>query len=213
MSYAELLNSDVKKLNNVVYLICNKTNNKKYVGQTSKTLGDRIAMHIWQSKNQRGYFHKALSKYGIENFDIQIIDVCDNKSSLNEREIYWINHFGSNNRDLGYNLTKGGSAYTHVSVPKKDSDATKQKKSESAKRKWQDQEYRNRYKRSRKDYIKIAQLDLNGNLVNVHPTITDAEKYLFGKRNDKLRIKLVVKNMDYYLCNGFMWQLYDKFIV
>lgn len=212
MSYNELLNSDIKKLSNVIYMFQNKFNNKKYIGQTSKTLSDRVAMHIWQSKNQSSYFHNALFKYGIENFDIQVIDICSNKQQLNEKEKYWINHFSSNNKELGYNLTSGGTSYTHVPVFKKDSIETKQKKAESAKKKWQDPEYRKRYKQSRKEYIKVAQLDLNGTLRTVYPSMTDAEKFLFGKKNGRLRTKLIINQMDYYICNGSIWQLYDKYI-
>lgn len=212
MSYNELLNSDIKKLSNVIYMFQNKFNNKKYIGQTSKTLSDRVAMHVWQSKNQSSYFHNALFKYGIENFDIQIIDICSDKQQLNEKEKYWINHFSSNNKELGYNLTSGGTSYTHVPVFKKDSIETKQKKAESAKKKWQDPEYRKRYKQSRKEYIKVAQLDLNGTLLTVYPSMTDAEKFLFGKKNGRLRTKLIINQMDYYICNGSIWQLYDKYI-
>ena len=63
---------------NCIYMYINKINNKKYVGQT-KDFFDRHRRHIQSSFNKnakRDYntpFHRAIRKYGIENFDIKIL--------------------------------------------------------------------------------------------------------------------------------------------
>ena len=48
-----------------------------------------------------------IEKYGKENFNKQIIEKCDNKELLNEREIFWIKELNSFNPN-GYNLHEGG---------------------------------------------------------------------------------------------------------
>lgn len=47
-----------------------------------------------------------MTKYGIDNFDFEIIEECD-KSMLSEREKYWIQFYDSMVPN-GYNLTNGG---------------------------------------------------------------------------------------------------------
>ena len=56
-------------------------------------------------------FHKALKKYGLENFEWEIIDHADSDSEIREKEVYWINHYRtciSFSDCNGYNLTLGG---------------------------------------------------------------------------------------------------------
>ena len=64
---------------NCIYMYINKINNKKYVGQT-KCFERRHKDHITQSYNcdiecyaYNVPFHRAIRKYGIENFEIKIL--------------------------------------------------------------------------------------------------------------------------------------------
>lgn len=50
-----------------------------------------------------------MRKYGIENFEISLVEETDNP---NEREIYWIEHLGSFKH--GYNATKGGDGKRYL---------------------------------------------------------------------------------------------------
>lgn len=91
-----------------IYRITNKVNGKSYIGQTRNTVEFRWRQHINAKDNK--YFHKAIKKYGVENFKLETLECC-NVEDLDSREIYYIakyNTFGEN----GYNLTKGGSAYS-----------------------------------------------------------------------------------------------------
>lgn len=92
-----------------IYKITNKINKKSYIGQ-SVNIEHRWNSHKtnYLNKNIKDYntkFYKALRKYGIENFDFEILEKC-NKNNLNEREIYWINFY--NSFKDGYNSTLGG---------------------------------------------------------------------------------------------------------
>jgi hypothetical protein len=52
---------------------------------------------------------KAIKKYGKENFERQIIEKCNSKNELNEREKYWISFYKTNDRNIGYNISLGGN--------------------------------------------------------------------------------------------------------
>ena len=91
-----------------VYKITNTINNKLYIGKTVNTIEKRFNQHKNESKTERAKnrpLYRAINKYGIENFEIEIIEEC-NYDILNEREIYWINYYDTYNN--GYNATLGG---------------------------------------------------------------------------------------------------------
>ena len=86
-----------------IYKITNKLNGKFYVGKTMKSLSTRFYKHCYDAvkRNSRCYFHKAIRKYGKENFVIEEIEVCQN--DLGNREIFWISSLKPE-----YNQTLGG---------------------------------------------------------------------------------------------------------
>jgi group I intron endonuclease len=89
----------------VIYLITNKINGKMYVGQTRNKLKERWAAHKRCRDNMA--IAKAIKKYGIEKFSIQVIDRCQTADELNKKEIDWIKHYGTL-YPSGYNLQEGG---------------------------------------------------------------------------------------------------------
>ena len=99
------------KINGIIYKILNKVNNKIYIGQTVRSLNERINEHksnfkINKSNNQ--YLLNAFNKYGWENFEFIIVDNVETIEDLNEKEIYYINLYKSNDRNFGYNIAGGG---------------------------------------------------------------------------------------------------------
>ena len=91
-----------------IYKIENKINGKIYIGQ-SIAIKIRWQQHKYEAKmgESQAPLYRALRKYGIENFSFEILEECP-QESLNEREIFWIAFYKSNNRDFGYNVLSGG---------------------------------------------------------------------------------------------------------
>lgn len=99
-----------------IYLVVNKINSKKYIGQTTRTIQKRWEDHIYNALNNHDdfYFHRAIKKYGVENFNItELISCPDNQ--LDEQEIYYIEKYHTYYLyNEGYNLTRGGKGSTKV---------------------------------------------------------------------------------------------------
>lgn len=86
----------------IIYKFTNKKNGKIYIGKTTRSLAKRISDHVYKAK--KGYkdkFHTALLRYGLENFEVEIIHTCRNKKQLTACEINCIKKY--NTIDNGYN--------------------------------------------------------------------------------------------------------------
>ena len=101
---------------NCIYCYVNKFNNKKYIGQ-AKNFNKRHRKHISNSYNKNYIyeynfpFHRAIRKYGVENFEIIILkENLPTQCLLNFYECYYINKFNTLTKSKqGYNVSSGGS--------------------------------------------------------------------------------------------------------
>ena len=98
-----------------IYKIKNNINHQIYIGQ-SYNIEKRWREHLHDSINENNkdfnmVIHKAIRKYGRENFSFSIIEKCS-KEELNDKEIYWIKFYDSYYH--GYNCSKGGNNYDHL---------------------------------------------------------------------------------------------------
>lgn len=92
----------------LIYKYTNLTNEKIYIGQTKQTMELRHRKHISQLSDDT-YFHRAIKKYGINNFKYEIIEDNIPDELLDTKEIYYIDKYNSFYiYGIGYNLTKGG---------------------------------------------------------------------------------------------------------
>ncbi len=99
----------------ICYKITNTINGKLYIGQTRQSLESRWKQHIgyatWNLSTEQNIniLHKALKKYGIDAFTIEIIGTTTSPEEINLMEQqyidYYQSHFGTNK---GYNMTLGG---------------------------------------------------------------------------------------------------------
>lgn len=87
-----------------IYKTTNNITGKIYIGQkhSDKFLGNR---YLGSGKRLK----EAINKYGKSNFTVEILEIIDNKEFMDKREIYWISHYNSTNKEIGYNLSEGGN--------------------------------------------------------------------------------------------------------
>jgi group I intron endonuclease len=90
-----------------VYCITNKTNGKKYVGITIQPVEKRFRRHINDSKYGVYPLHRAISKYGEDNFSLEVVDESETIEDLWSKEKQWIAKL--NTMEEGYNLSSGGT--------------------------------------------------------------------------------------------------------
>ena len=115
-----------------VYKLTNLTTNKCYIGQAVSHIlnhkryrpygsNGRFRCHISEAfskkKNQSHYLNNAIRKYGVNDFEIEILECCELQDS-DERETHYIN---LNNTIFpnGYNLKLGGKQFTHTPESKR----------------------------------------------------------------------------------------------
>lgn len=103
-----------------IYKIQNKINNKIYIGQ-SVDIQKRWREHKFSSRHpdDRDHhlpIHLAMAKYGEDNFVYTVLEQCP-KEELNEKEIYWIETLSACDKNIGYNIAKGGNDSTHIGRP------------------------------------------------------------------------------------------------
>lgn len=92
----------------LIYKVTNDVNNKLYIGQTTKTLEERI-------KNHRNSFvsgvdnhlYRAMRKYGWDKFHFITIREADTQEELDALEEYYIEKYDTIHN--GYNMARGGS--------------------------------------------------------------------------------------------------------
>jgi group I intron endonuclease len=97
--------------NFIIYIIKNKVSNKVYIGQTIRTLNGRKSEYKLAYKNKKfhnPYLKNSFMKYGWDSFEFSILDTANTIDELNEKEIYYIQYYKSNQREYGYNITSGG---------------------------------------------------------------------------------------------------------
>ena len=109
-----------------IYRYTNRNNGKSYIGKT-KNLSNRVYQHSKITILKKTKFGNAIRKYGIECFELDILEIIESKNirnldkSLNVLEKYYIKHFDSYSN--GYNSTKGGDGTLYF----KHSEETKNK--------------------------------------------------------------------------------------
>jgi len=105
-------------------------NNKKYIGQTTRKLNERINEHLYQAnqENSINIFHKAIKKYGKDNIKWEVLEnnIFD-LDTLNNKEEFWISKLNTYYKNgEGYNMTLGGQNYLNRCIIDENSELAKQ---------------------------------------------------------------------------------------
>lgn len=91
----------------VIYKTTNLVNGKIYIGKDSKN----NPKYLGSGK----LLKRSIQKYGILNFNKEILEYCDSDDILNEKEIYWIDKYKSYDTKIGYNIALGGNGGDTIS--------------------------------------------------------------------------------------------------
>ncbi len=86
-----------------IYLVIDHYNHKLYVGQ-SKVLNNLLVRNYFGS----GIIIKRILKIRKHHLQKIILGYCESKEELDEAEKICIDHFQSNDKRYGYNLSEGG---------------------------------------------------------------------------------------------------------
>lgn len=100
----------------IIYCYKNKTNGKRYIGQTINPQ-QRKSAHISDSTHIDTKFYRAVRKYGWNNFEYEILAESEDRNELDKLEVDFIKSF--NSIENGYNIRSGGEHPTMGEETKK----------------------------------------------------------------------------------------------
>jgi group I intron endonuclease len=185
----------------IVYKITNKINNKIYFGITKCSLKKRWNEHKCKSKQGKTHLSKSILKYGIENFNIEIVKKCISEDEMYLLEIKLIKIHKTNNPVFGYNNSTGGefsskgkklsieaknkiSNFQKNRIRKPHSEETKRLISLSAKNRdmselWKKSAEKRKGKKSH-NVCPVLKYSLNGDFIERFESFKDASKNVNG---------------------------------
>ena len=97
-----------------IYKITNQINGKIYIGKTMRSIQERWKKHLTNVEKEYCKdrpLYRAMRKYGTKNFIIEQVEECSD-NILSDREVYWIEYYGSFKN--GYNATLGGDGSPYI---------------------------------------------------------------------------------------------------
>lgn len=161
----------------IIYKTINLINGKVYVGQDSNNNPNYLGSGI--------LLYNAINKYGKENFKKEIIEFCNTRKELNEREIFWIKKLDSRDRNIGYNISEGGTIGDQFTFhPDKEN-------------------IRKRQQIAKKNLMKpVYQYDLNGIFIKKFDSINQAANECETKAGEISRCC----NGNYKKHKGYIWR-------
>ena len=98
-----------------IYKITNNENGKIYIGQTKQDIQSRFIDHKkcadqfdLEKLGYRSHLYAAMNLYGANSFSVSLIEQCEDKN-LDRQEKYWIEKLKSQDPEIGYNISPGGT--------------------------------------------------------------------------------------------------------
>lgn len=161
-----------------LYIIKNEINNKLYIGITTQdNIFKRWNKHVYDTRHGSQFvLHRAMRKYSIENFSITELQKAYSKEELFLLEKHFIENMKTHVDFGGYNETFGGEA---PMLGRKHSVETRELMSKKMKGRVSPNKGKIASDKTRKllgeiHSRKVIQLDLNGNIIMIHKSVTVA---------------------------------------
>lgn len=206
-----------------IYRIINNINNKCYVGYTTGSFDVRMRKHKNDDTHLNTILGRAIKKYGWDNFQCEIVEECDNKYDLLEKEKYYIRYYNSLTPN-GYNMTIGGEKLFGEHNPffgKQHSQETKEKLSTMASNRIGELNpfYGKHHNEQTKQLIansnskKVANTDNNGRIINIFDSIKNAAQWCLDQNLTKSQYAssdICKRCKDGKKAFGFYWTYFDE---
>lgn len=87
-----------------IYMILNKINGKKYIGQRKSSKFCHQDKYMGSGKKLKC----AYKHYGIKGFEKLLVQYVETREDANKQEEFWIAHYDTTNPEKGYNISLGG---------------------------------------------------------------------------------------------------------
>lgn len=155
-----------------IYKITNSRNGKVYVGQTTKTLEQRLTQHFYAAREtgRQKKFYEDIVKYGTDSFSIELIEECPDEAA-DVVESYWIYKLDTINSGYNSCLSYGQNRVSKES-PLNDKNSKQ-------------------LKRTNRTLKAIDQFTLEGEYIRTFNNAREAEKFLFGEEHRDGRISFL----------------------
>lgn len=210
-----------------IYKVTCLINNKIYIGLTTNKKGikERWRKHICEAKfrlTRNSRILNAIRKYGEFSFKIEQIDTANSYEELIQKEINYIAQYNSTDKNIGYNITKGGEG----SFGTKMSEQTKEKiRQRHLGKKWSKEKKEKHsiiIKNANTDFSKgkenclkhnletskmVQKFDITGELIEEYQSISEA-----SNKNNIHRSAIIrhIKKGNIRLCKGYIYKIKDK---
>ena len=104
----------------IIYVCINLFDGKRYIGKTLQSFTKRKFEHIYDAmeSDSQLFFHRALRRFGSDNFVWSILESHVHESVIDEREQFYIKKYKTNNPHNGYNMTAGGNSSYNSTLSK-----------------------------------------------------------------------------------------------
>jgi len=192
-----------------VYKITNTVNGKLYVGITNERyLSHRFWYHANRKRSSGAYLHWSIKKYGKHNFTIELVDEYPTAEEAKQREIELISLWQLNKHrypdGIGMNLTDGGDGsygckHSAESIQKMSGPNNHNYGLTGA-----------LHPRSQP----VKQLTIDGNLVQIFPSMHDAARHVRPNCTPKQESSVVsnirsciIKRRGMSHAYGYKWEL------
>lgn len=190
----------------IIYLILNKKNGQKYVGNTTLAMNKEWVRHIDRSKRMSTEpLHKAFGEYGTHNFMIKEIDECD-ESEFTEKTNYWIKQYKPEYNPIGESVSDAEKAALPMSLSQDMKPIVKQKRKISSPNliQW------NEHTRGdgKKTGLKIKGKNLETGLCTEYESAREAATQVTGNPNNRANILSAARTGR--TAYGHKWQLLEE---